>query len=75
MVKIKVEYLIENEKDMKLTTREWCNIHADRESLRKLLAEENNVSPERIVIRDNYSKIIEGELDFDNLDDRGVDYI
>jgi len=75
MVKIKVEYLIENEIDMKLTTREWCNIHADRESLRKLLAEENNVSPERIVIRDNYSKIIEGELDFDNLDDRGVDYI
>jgi hypothetical protein len=68
VVKVKVKYSVQKEKELELTTREWCEIHADKMGLVKQLAEENNVSVIDIVVQDGYCDIIQGEFDFKKLD-------
>jgi hypothetical protein len=69
MVKIKVKYLVEHEKSIELTTREWCELYADKSSLVKLLAKENKVEKNNIIVRDGYCDIFEGQLNYKNLDE------
>lgn len=69
MVKVKVKYSVQKEKELELTTREWCELHADKRELVKQLAEDNRVSAKNIIVRDGYSDVVEGELDFKNLDE------
>ena len=69
MIKVKIPYTIIKEKELTLTTREYCEYHADSMKLRKSLANENNVSVNKIILDESYLNIIEGELDFNNLDE------
>lgn len=68
MVKVKIPYTIIKMKELNLTTREWSNYHADSTELKQLIANENNINVEYIRLDDNCLNIIEGELDYNNLD-------
>lgn len=69
MVTVKVPYTITKQKEMNLTTREYCNYHANSCELRELIAKENNVNVEDVHLDSNYLNITQGKLDFDNLDE------
>lgn len=62
MVKIQVPYTIHKTKEFILTTREYCEYHANLNKLKEILAKENGVEVDDISI--DKLEIIEGQLDF-----------
>lgn len=66
MVTVELKYKISKTKKLELTTEEYCKYHGDRTELKNQLAKENNVDIDNIYFT-NDMKIIDGELDYDNL--------
>lgn len=66
MITVKISYTITKEIELELTTREYCEHHANTSALKRMLAEEDGVDECNISLEP--IKIIQGELDFKNLD-------
>lgn len=68
MVKIKIKYAIIKEEEIELTTREYYKYQMFNEKLKDELANKNNVNIDNIYLDSNFFKIIDGELNLDDLD-------
>ena len=70
MVTVEITYTINKTKKLNLTTRQYCEYHGNRTELKKQLAKENRVYEEDIDFTEDM-KIIDGKLNYDNLDEQG----